>query len=837
METWLSNHAASHAWQRPYLDGQLIIAGRRLTPRRGGTSFVRESITRTPMPGPGYWHIYHLGKLHLNYGNLALGANLWTRVSTCINAFSAFILLYNEAGISLPAHSAWLYRRGNGEVVLAVPQAERYNWVENDTLYIRFYPGYNGGANAPLINPTSVQYLEIPSIKKRQDALDQYYALRSSAKGWVTFWINGKCLDAPTANDIALWDDVEIRIDGRVKRVVDFVCGDLQTYLSTLDSKRKYLLHLPKQSIEWTFNNDIEIQVMNGREIRYYHLHRHQAIRNLTFNDVAIPTERIAQLRNAFDTVPDIDTLKIRLLIRDDFLDLAPLFNTDHVQDLYRLDDAGIISAMVGANANVVEWQAANLEQSAANRLAAAQRKNITRDLATDAYGYNAITRYCADTPQRLVLDARGWGCSLPALLAVESTVYEYDADGLLLGAYPNVNNTLYYARNSKARMVEAIVGTAGKSVKIVDNAPDFTLVHGENVSLYLRTVKSGVPQDVYEKAVEDTDYTRNGDLITWKVDRTRRAPTVIYDSQHLFFEYDVKVTEGVIRVPILAENQTGEQRTLWIPMETVEVWMNGHPLVHSIDYVSSWPEFVVVCKAWTSDTDTNRIAVRVRGVTGELKIPKCGFVANGLFSNNSHFDVRDDKVIRIVAGGGLLLREDVVFREDATVGSDVVADGFPFSVDDPTIPLRDVASGDTYVLRDKARDQDRRIEDYLSNWIPTPPPNPIVDLANWYHLFSPVLNKILWDRKQGLLDLVEDDPDVRISTKQLDEIMKAGYENLLKFDPAYFGYDKIFVKVHPHMQYTVMEVDELTFAFCDRVNQRYLQGNVQLNQYLKIKG
>ena len=134
------------------------------------------------------------------------------------------------------------------------------------------------------------------------------------------------------------------------------------------------------------------------------------------------------------------------------------------------------------------------------------------------------------------------------------------------------------------------------------------------------------------------------------------------------------------------------------------------------------------------------------------------------------------------------------------------------------------------------ARDLDSRVENYMTNWFPTPPPQNPVPLPHLYHLYSPTLNKILWDYLQGILTLVEDDPDYRISTTQLDEIMER-YKDLLPFDPAYIGYDKAFVKLHPHVKYQTVEVNELGFAFLDRVNERYLNGEVQLNQYLKIKG
>ncbi|MCU6316621.1 hypothetical protein KWH52_18150, partial [Proteus mirabilis] len=69
-----------------------------------------------------------------------------------------------------------------------------------------------------------------------------------------------------------------------------------------------------------------------------------------------------------------------------------------------------------------------------------------------------------------------------------------------------------------------------------------------------------------------------------------------------------------------------------------------------------------------------------------------------------------------------------------------------------------------------------------MTHWFPTPPPENPVPLPHLYHLYSPTLNKILWDYLNGILILREDDPDYRISTTQLDEIMER-YKDLLPFD------------------------------------------------------
>lgn len=836
MENWLVAHAVRNAWQRPSNDGVLNIAPNRITPTTGVIGFVRDGRAAIPLPGDGWWHVYTVDKLHLNYGNIKIAPDRWKKLSACVNAMSAFMLLYNDRGTSFPLDKARVMKRSSGQLLLALPQSDRYSWLDNETLYWRIYAGYDGGDYAGLVLPTTVEFWDTPNGTQIQRACDRYRELQAAKKGHVTFWLNGVLTDSPVPSDIATWDDVEIHVDGRVKRVVDFRCGDLSTFQSTLDGKRKYLLHLPKGSDTWTLNNDVEIHVLRERSGRYYWKHRHLSLRNVTFNDLSIPTERISQLRNSFSNLNDIDDLVIRVVIRDDYLRTPVLYNAQHIHDLYRLDDELIVSAMTGVNSTVPEWLAKNLEQADYNRVAAAKFENITRDLCTGAYGYNAVSRYSADTPQKLILDNGVWRCTLPDLLASKSVVYEYDGNGMLLGWSRHAGTTDYRAKNATARIVEAIAGDVADAAHIVDNAPDFTIPDGINVALWLRTLKSGAATNEYTPAVEGTDYTRLDGQIIWTVDRTRRWPTVIYDDVHLLFEQTVNVNQGQIRVPILGRSTTEPVRTLWTPMETIEVWLNNHPLVFGIDFVLKWPEIVVVSKAWISDGDTNKVTVRARGVTGVTRVPKTGFVSSGLFSNNNRFDVRDDKVIRVVAGGGLLTRGDVVFREDNTVGTDVVPDGFPFMVDDPTIPLRTLVSEDTYALRDIARDMDTRTEEYLTTFFPTPPPVNPVPLQSWYHLFSPLLNKLLWDYKNKNLILVEDDPQNRISTTQLDRVM-VGYIDLLQFDPAYIGYDKAFVRMHPHALYQVVEVDELGFAFLDRVNARYLNSGVQLNQYLKIKG
>lgn len=834
---WLVRHAVRNAWQRPQQDMALNIKGCRISERTGAVGHVSDGMQPIPMPNTGFWHVFHLGKLHPRGGNLNIPPNCWYRLNNCINEFSCFMMVYSMFGLTVPSGLVRVRKTTTGAIIVAIPDSKRYSWVEKEDVFIRIYPGYDGGSLAPIINPTTVRYYQVATLEGRQNIVDDYAAKVALMKGYVTAWVNGKRVKNLIVDSMQAWDDVEIHVDGRVRMYHDFVCGDLKSFSSQLDGGRKYLLHLPKPADNrWSFCNDVEIELFNGQDGRYYPQNRHLDVRQLTFNDLSIPVERLTQMQGQFnEPVVDGDTVVIRVIVREDYLQLPVLFNHARVHDLYRLTDSQITDAIAGVSPSIAEWRGAALEKTTANILAASRIENITPELATEAYGYNAASFYSANTPSKLVNDGQGWGCTLPDLLAAGSTVYEYDINGKLLGHSFHSADTQFYAKFPGARLAEAIVGQSDDAVRIVDNAPDFTILPGENVTLWIRKLVGELPTDEYYLAKEGEDYIRTDGHVEWKVDRTRRSPTVIYDDKHLYFEADYDVTEGEIFIPIVARNEQGNLRTLWLEMETVEVWLNGHPLVNGIDYLVKWPEVVVVNKTYITDTATNRLALRARGVTGIARKPKTGFITKGLISNNARYDVKDDKVVRLVAGGALMHRDDLVFREDNTVGTARVQDGMPYAIDDPTIPLRDVIAGDTYALRDIARDIDTRVENYLTNMLPLEPGNDVVPIPSWYHLYSPLLNKVMWDMLNGHLTPVEDNPENRISSAQLDRIMES-YTEYLHFDPAILGYDAKFVKVHPHCQYLVKDVTELQFALLDRINARYLGGRVQLNQYLRIK-
>lgn len=831
MENWLANHARANLWQDPEADGQLITKPVRLTPPSAAIHSARIGRTYQHLPFPGWGHVYQIGTTHPYFGNLNIVRNRWIRGTTLMTTYRTNVLVYGISGKTFPLHLCYFTRNDDGMIVIALPCQEIYDWIEHEDVYLRLYKGNEVNQPEGELPTVMAEHHQVLNDQHRAVIEARYRELK--AIGHVMVYVKG----IPTFNfnrdNIAKWDDVEFHLDGRVRKHVSFRVGDLTTFMSELDKCRKYLLHMGGKT-RYDFADDIEIHIAYGDVGRYYHLNQSMALRQITHGDISIPTLRLQDYLANIPGADDSDELHVHVVVRSDGMAKPLTYNANRVHELYKLPDAKIIQALTGANSNVPEWRASNLEKSAVNRLIYARYDDVTRDLATEAYGYNAASYYAANTPTKTTITEHGTTVNLPVLLSRDSTVYEYRADGTLIGYHLHNGPSEYVARDPECAMVESIVGKAGDFLSVNYDAGDVVLDPRHSYAFYLRVVLSGDPSDEFIPAVEGKDYTiDDSGQVRWTIDHDRRHGVIIDNSRHYFNTITVHQNAGVLRVGV-TDLIDDKRLPSFIPMESMELWLNDHPLVYGVDYFVEWPTAVICAKRYVNDGGSNKISVRARGVTGEFRKPDHGFVTSGLLSNNDMFDVKDDKVVRIVSGGRLIHRDDVSFRDDTAVGIAHVADGQPYSIDDPTVPLRNIISTPVLEERDKSRDLDERIEAYLSVHIPTPPPIENIDLDSYYHVFSPVLNSVIFDMIEGRLTLTPDDETYRISDVQLDKIM-LDYNDLLKFDPAFLGYDKRFVVVHPHSSYEILGLTELQMALVERINHRYLNSYVQLNKYLKI--
>jgi hypothetical protein len=225
------------------------------------------------------------------------------------------------------------------------------------------------------------------------------------------------------------------------------------------------------------------------------------------------------------------------------------------------------------------------------------------------------------------------------------------------------------------------------------------------------------------------------------------------------------------------------------IPFGELDVFLNGKSLIKDINYLMDFPLFTITDKKHVigdPKIDEQEITIRFKGhCSRDLKLEpllETNFIKYGLMSRNSYYNLRDDRVQRIVVDGRVMLKEQLKFSEDdSAVLIPNAENGLPYSVRDIIVPVRNFLEEDTYSYREKSRAIDKMIQDYLTVKNPEPAidnPNVILKL---YELYSPFLNAIIHDLEHGQLR------DERIYTNYNNDILEdmlANYLFLLKMDP-----------------------------------------------------
>lgn len=834
MRTWLIKHAEQNVWAKPGLDGQLNVKLSRVSSRHLDRTFLSVHGETISLPTEkDFYAIYNVGFLHAKRGQLNINYHEgWVPLSTVINRSGAMVFVYDIDGKRQPADLVYVRRLLSDGLVIAIKRDTRYLDVQKSELYLRVYDHYikhdNEGGNVNGLSLTTRQPKDSYQVSQ---LIDFYNSLRTQEPSLRCF-VNGVYREGLKTTTVNIDDVVEFYVDKSIKRVVRIPVSDMRSYMSTLDNMKKYLVHFPKTN-DFDFHDDIDIYVWNGEEGRYYNKHFRSSFTQLTHGDFAMSCKQVEEYSEVLNSA----NLELVFFVKKSGFNRKMMFNNYRIHELYRLNDEEIVNVMTGLNSTLPFWRASELEQSDINRLRTCEFRGIDHKLASDAYGYNAALFYSANTPMATEEGVDGRHLAkLPALVEEKSTIYEYDADGRLNGWWEHQQG-LYICRRNDTRIVEGIPGFGGEDLEIVWGADNLLISRYQSYRFYLQRLKDGAPIEEFIDVTDDPDTVEVGDgfKLTWNYDKERYRSVVLSDNRHLVYEETVSESEGLIQVGVKHKLPDGRRVPCPFKFATLEIFLNKRPLVYGIDYLIDWPTITVTNKTHLLPGKDQEVVVRARVPAKELVAPKTGFVVNGLLSENDHYDIKDDKVNRIIVGGGIVTQDQVKFREDesAVVGS--VLNGLPYSVDSVAIPAGDLLEGHYDTRRLEALERDKLVEDFLTIHYPRPVLNMEQPLQHRYPLYSPLFNKIITDWQNGDLVIVEDDDDYKVTTRQLDEIVDR-YDHLLSTDPAYLGVNDWFVVVDPHWGFGTVEVSALLYTVLERINSRFYSKRVDLNRYLTIR-
>lgn len=851
MSSWLVNHAAENVWCRPSEDGRFIIKPARLCNKRGDVFGVQVSEHHIQLPDITNWyHTYQIGLQDpeaLNFGTWGG----WKSAKDIVNENGVVIIPYIESGRQIPLDLVYFRFISNHNLLMAVKRYETQVNVSNEEVFIKIYTGKY--QTHPDWTSEHKIFCESHVVRTPEDitGLIIRHGQASRKPGMVLCTVNGYPVDKFSVNNVKAWDYVEYIHDGTMREVHKFYLDELPSFHSTLDKFGKLLVHLPKAIDTVLHLNDIELYLFKNGVGRFVHTHMMADLRQLTHRDFSISSKHLYDYGICnpewWEGYGDVELV---MYVRQPALDNMVEFDSNRILELYQMDDDQIISAIVGPDDSLDIWKASTLEQAPYARLINAMPEHITRKLVTDAYGYNACSKLLGYNYTPVIYDTEG-NPRAPVHFGMvqQCSIFEYDRKGLLLGwsNHSVFEGSMHICKYKDTAFVEIIEGIGTDELDIEFGTTMTKVNPMYQYRYYLDETVSEKPTWKYTEVTDSNAYDILADgTVVWHTDPTRFLPVRQSDRSFLVNEFkfenaDMLSGKGLLYFNAQYKNKlTATYTPLEFEPETVEVWLNGRSLVIGVSAIVDWP-MVGICDKTIVEEIGNKdfnIVLRARNFvprSTKYTMPKHGFVYDGILSNNSRYDIKDDKVIRVIAGGRMFDRSQVTFREDLGRVAGKLPNGMPYQITDPLIPLRNHIEYPTYPFHAIAKETDAAVEEYLTQAIPQPPAVDINPITNRYMLFSLTLNKMILDILNGEFAISER-PNNYISTEEIEQLM-GNYKKFLKADAAFMeNIDNDYVVFYPIAVRGMVELYPLEFSFIERVNSLYFNNRVLLNKHLRVK-
>lgn len=851
-EDFLLRRAYEKIWCTPDQDRQANYQLARVTPDNGiWTTFTYNwRVIAMPVPRVRF-HVYHIGQIHPSILGLSNKRGGWMPVPAVMQQENIIIQIYNGRGRIVPRCLCWYLITEDNNLLLAVRKSEQRIDLtdidmEKEPLFMRLYSNaYFNLAGTPAGDGIRV-------ISKRVSTAKEIADIQNEVATWPKLgatvgFVNGVVVSSVDAISAAVGDYVDIVQDTSVKYVLRYTVRTLREFNSTLDNLRKYLLthNVNTNTIDYVDDVDVYVTANTGTNRwkgTYLHKNDSRTMRQLTHRDWSVAVTRVAGAAAANEYLKGKD-LFLQVYVRKAGYERALEMESSRIFELYKLPFSKRVDAMLGVNAHVSVWRAEALEQSAYTSVMRADQGKITKDLVQRAYGYNALSVILGNTPERTSIINGQNIVVIPEGLRGCATVYEYSEDGRLLTYNSITLDNTYTARHAQTKIAEVVFGVAGTDVDVQTGLTG-TIQPQYNYRFYQADAVNGIRTGAWEDVTGTPSYFVANGSYTW-VRNTGKLYRVVSNKKLLGYSTKVAATAGVIEFDLVRVTGLGVER-FDIPMGQLDIFLNEHSLIENLDYVIKGSRVTILNKEYLKRDATGLEDVVIRYMSlasSDMKreVPaEAGFVYNGQLSVNNRYDIRQDKVQRIIVGGKLKLKKELKYAEDGvTIDIDNAFNGKPYHVKDIVVPMNRYLVDDTgveditYEMRKKAIAIDKEVSDYMSIKLPQQKPAQINAIANRYALSSPFLSRIIDDLATGVL--WHDKFIEHFGDEFVKQIAKP-YEPLLLVDPASGNVpiDESYCVVHPHVEKTFISLTMYQWRVLERIRNLYLP-NVDLSSHVSV--
>ncbi len=856
---YLKEHALKNVWCAPDQDNQYLIKLHRVTKLSGEVNRVLLFNRKISLPVVKLkYHVFTSDRLNPRQLKMLStvvnwGEEIWFNVADTINQTSLFVNIYNDLGIEIPKYQSWYLLTKEGALIFAFEENPKIpiNY-RSEVVYFRTYTNAFYGSDRDVHGVDTTYYGK--KIKYVSDTLDMQSTFNTldALPGYVYCYVNGVYTDKIDLVRVQIDDVVEMIYDSSVVVVDKYVIKDLDTFNSTLDSMYKYLLMRRDDRlgvIDYLDDLDIHITAEVTTNIYkgvYFHRNSEKSIRMITHRDYSLSVDNVVAMCNKLKDVTGthLDNLEmfVEIKVRDSGLHRPLIHEINRIHELYKLGYENRYNAVIGINALDI-WRAEVLEENSYIRLMGSRLNDFTLETIEAAYGYNGEAKVLADTPTKTHLYSGRQRVFVPQGLSNHATFYEYDQDGTLLGWQYQAMGSEYLATNNNARIIEGIAGFGSDRPDVSFGVTNIQLPTEYNYRVYMcRRLPDGNTDENWSDVTGSAFYSVvNGYLVNNNLS-TDEYFMVRSDKNFLALNFNAPVTDGVLFFDLYEYHKrttTFIKANMPVPMGDLDIWLNNKSLIRGIDYYVDFPRVYIVSKKHLAEpiSGPQNIKVRFTGFCGESMelddVEDYGFIEHGFLSNNSRFDIRDDKVMRMTVGGALKTRDDLQFSEEHSgVNITHVLNGQPYQVKDIVVPITTYTTGNVYQLRDQAIARDKVVADYLTLKIPQPDRNAVSAITELYPMYSPFFSRIV--------SLMQDNTisDVQLATlnDDMSYISFFGiYEYLLDHDPITKNISSDFVVIHPSISSTTINLSLLKLRVLNRLVTLYGGGRIVLSPFITL--
>ena len=866
MNKTIHQYAIDQVWCSPVQDNSVIIRPALISPRSGVGNVVTVMGRRLALPTQlDRYDVYQVGALYpsmlgLNEYSPSITQETWISFEQAIRETDLIVQIYNQYGLEIPKSAGYYCLTRERNLVFCVRRIPSLGLVYPEfNIYFRFYTNafYASERAVVGVDGTYAKALK-PATVADISTFGAEVTNYKAKPGFTLCFVNGLLRHDISVATVLVGDTAEMLYDSSIKKVVKFNLEGLQSFTSTLDDEYKYLMaYKDAENDVIDFQDDVDFWVIHkeaSNPLGYHGLYlgrnTPQAIRMVTQREYSIKVYDVQQIKEKLRELLQLPAIldsnvQILMVVRKAGFDRSLVKDSSRLFELFKLSFQERMSSMIGQNASMSEWNAAALENNSYMRLMRENYENISMTLVQDALGYNGISKLVADSPKKAIVDSSTPSCILAPGVQVNSTVFEYGANGELLDVVNHLTGERHYSTHTTSSVFEVLTGLNGEDPSVYFSDSTFTLDENSEFRLYRTQIIAGVWQDNWYDVTESEEYTISGNTLSIVSVNASIVYMLRTSKKFLCREFDLFPVGGNFFFSLTERVNRGNglfDHFVAVPPRHVRVFLNKKPLIENIDYIVRFPNVYIISKKHLVDPYTNtvqKIVVACHGFCDDDCVYRpnfdIGFIEHGFLSNDNEFDLRDDKVLSTIVDGKFIHPEDLLFSEEHTGVSVANAlNGSPYQIIDVDVPIWGLEGISAPEFRKRAKVIDKKVKDFMTQIKPQPNRGNLMVIPQRYELFSPFFQRVIFELVND--NISEQDIDNAFNDKKLIELC-VPYEHTLKFDPLTPGnrLDSRYVTIHPHCWPVLVTMSLVKYRFLTNVVRLYGKQLISLTNFVTI--